>query len=157
MNIQEKEEIKIIGIAIRTSNEEHRAANDIPQLWDRFFEERIAEKIPSRADSTIYSVYTDYELDHTKPYTCILGCRVNSFDNIPEGFTGKVIEAGKFAVITATGNLNEGAVYNKWTEIWNSRLPRAYSTDLEVYGEKALNPETGEVDIYIALKDDTDV
>ena len=153
MNIQEKEQIKIVGIAIRTSNENGRSAREIPQLWSRFFSENIAEKILSKTDSTIYSIYTDYELDHTKPYTCILGCRVNSFDHIPEGLTGKVIEGGRFAVITATGNINEGIVYNKWMEIWNSHIPRAYTADLEVYGERALNPENGEVDIFIALKE----
>ena len=153
MNIQEKEETKIMGIAIRTSNEDQQAAIDIPRLWERFFSENIAEKIPSKIDSAIYSVYTDYERDYTRPYTCILGCRVSNLDNIPEGMTGKVIEGGKFAAFTAKGNLNEGAVFNKWTEIWNADLPRAYTADLEVYGERALNPEVAEVDIFIALEE----
>jgi len=143
-----------MGIAVRTSNEDQQAAIDIPALWERFFSENIMEKIPSRIDSAIYSVYTDYESDYTRPYTCIVGCRVSNLNDVPEGLTGKVIEGGKFAAFTAKGNLNEGAVFNTWLEIWKTSLLRAYTAAFEVYGERALNPEDAEVDIFIALKEE---
>ena len=37
-------------------------------------------------------------------------------------------------------------------KIWNSDLDRSFTSDFEIYGEKAQNPETAEVDIFIAIK-----
>lgn len=35
--------------------------------------------------------------------------------------------------------------------LWNSDLPRKYTADFEIYGEKAQNPENAEVDILVAV------
>jgi predicted transcriptional regulator YdeE len=50
------------------------------------------------------------------------------------------------------GNILQGVVFDEWTKIWNSDLERAFTADFEVYGEKSLNPENAEVDIFIAVK-----
>ncbi len=142
----------IIGIAIRTTNEHGKSAEDIGQLWNRFLSENIADKIPNKLESSIYSIYTDYESDHTKPYTTILGCPVSDFDNVPEGMVTKTIEAGEYKQYTVKGNIHENIVYNAWLKIWNNDIPRAYTADFEVYGDKAQNPENAEIDIFIALK-----
>lgn len=68
----------VIGIAVRTTNENQKAAQDIPVLWNKFMTEGIINQIPNKADHAIYCIYTDYEKDYTKPYTTILGCKVNS-------------------------------------------------------------------------------
>lgn len=148
MNIQK---FNIIGISIRTTNENEQSRKDIPALWDKFISEGIAEKIPNKINHSIYSVYTDYEKDHTKPYTTILGCAVESLDLIPEGMIGKVIETASYEKFTAKGNLNNGIVINEWIKIWNSDLNRSFTSDFEIYGEKAQNPENAEVDIFIAI------
>lgn len=141
---------KMIGIAIRTTNENGQASIDIPKLWERFFSENLSAQIPDKAADDIYSVYTDYELDYTKPYTVILGYRVNSLEVVPEGFTGKSFEGGTYTKFTAKGKLADGMVYEEWTKIWNSELPRIYTADFEVYGTKS-QVEQAEVDIFIAL------
>ena len=112
----------------------------------------ILEKIPNKIDNSIYCIYTEYEKDHTKPYTTILGCKVSSLENIPNGMVGKTFEEAFYAKHTASGNILQGMVFNEWTKIWNSNLDRTYSADFEVYGEKAQNPENAEVDIFIAIK-----
>lgn len=149
MNIQP---FYVIGIAVRTTNENNQAATDIPALWNTFFTEGIAEKIPGRTDQSVYSIYTDYEKDHTRPYTTILGCRVANLGNIPEGMVGKTIEGGTYTAFTAKGKLDEGIVYNEWVKIWNSELERTYTSDFEVYGPKAQDPANAEIDIFIAVK-----
>ena len=126
------ESFKLIGIAIRTTNENGQSATDIPLLWNRFMTEGLLEKIPNKVDNTIYCVYTDYEKDHTKPYTTILGCKVTNFDLVPEGMVGKEIAAANYSVQTAKGNLMQGAVINAWTKIWNSDLQRTFTADYEV-------------------------
>ena len=151
----EKQTLKsfyVLGIAVRTSNENGQAAKDIPALWNQFMSEGIMDKIPDKIDNTVYSIYTEYEVDYTKPYTTVLGCKVSSLDNIPAGMKGIVIADGSYFRCTAKGNMLEGMVYNEWRKIWNSDIPRAYTTDFEVYGEKAQYPENAEVDIFLALK-----
>jgi len=148
MDIQK---FNIIGISIRTTNENEQSGKDIPALWDRFISEGIAKKIPNKINHSIYSVYTDYEKDHTKPYTTILGCMVESLDLIPEEMVGITIETGSYEKFIAKGNLNEGIVINEWIKIWNSDLNRSFTSDFEIYGEKAQNPENAEVDIFIAI------
>jgi len=152
MEIIQKEGFNIIGIAIRTTNENGRSGTDIPQLWDRFLSENIMAGIANRVDDTIYSIYTEYELDHTKPYTTFLGCKVANLDTIPDGFTGKAFPGGTYVKFVAKGKLTDGIVYREWTKIWETDLPRAFTTDFEVYGIKAQNPNDAEVDIFIAVK-----
>ena len=96
-------------------------------------------------------MYTDYEGDHTQPYTVLLGCCVSDADAVPDGMTTKHFSGGTYQPFVAKGSLSQGAVYQAWTNIWNANLDRAYTADFEVYGEKALNPENAEVDIYVAV------
>ena len=152
MDIVSIQPFNIVGIAIRTTNENNQAAQDIPALWQKFMEERIGEQISNKIDNTIYSVYTDYEKDHTRPYTTLLGCKVADLSNVPEGLTGQSFTGGQYTVFTAAGKITEGIVYNEWIKIWNANISRAYTADFEVYGAKAQNPENAEIDIFIALK-----
>lgn len=141
----------IIGISVRTTNENAQSAKDIGALWQQFITEEISNKIPSKTDEAIICVYTDYESDYTAPYTTILGCKVENLDHIPEGMIGKTIETGNYKEYTAIGNAQEGAVYNEWVKIWNSDLNRAYTADFEVYGAESFDPVAGKVPIFIAL------
>ncbi|KIC03562.1 transcriptional regulator [Flavobacterium sp. JRM] len=145
------EEFFIIGLSIRTTNENEQSATDIPALWNKFMSENTIENIPNKIDSSIYAVYTEYEKDYTKPYTTILGCKVSSLENIPTGMIGKTIAKETYKQFTAKGKLADGVVIQKWIEIWNTDLNRKYTADFEIYGEKASNPENAEVPIFIAL------
>jgi len=142
---------QIIGISVRTSNEEGKAKADIGGLWAKFMSENMLEKIPNVTDETIYAVYTDYEVDHTKPYTAILGHKVTSLVEIPEGMVGKTIESSSYFKFTAKGDLTDNAVIDEWVKIWNMDMDRTYTADFETYGEKAANPSDGEADIFISI------
>jgi predicted transcriptional regulator YdeE len=149
MNIQN---FSIIGISVRTTNENEQSAKDIPALWNKLLSEEILNKIPNKISKDIVCVYTDYEKDHTKPYTTILGAIVANLDAVPEGMTGKTIEGINYEKFTAKGNLAKGVVIKEWIKIWNSDLDRIFTSDFEIYGEKAKDPENAEVDIFIAIK-----
>lgn len=146
------EPFKVIGIAVRTTNENNQAAKDIPVLWEKFMSEDILNAIPNKIDTAVYSIYTDYEKDHTKPYTTVLGCKVENLDHIPEGMVGKSFEGGNYIRFTPKGNLAEGLVINEWNKIWNMDLGRIFTADFEIYGEKAQNPSDAEIDILIAVE-----
>ncbi|OMQ12401.1 GyrI-like domain-containing protein [[Flexibacter] sp. ATCC 35103] len=146
------QKFNVIGISVRTTNENGTSAKDIPVLWNKFMSEEIQHKIPGKVSQDLFCIYTDYEKDHTKPYTTILGCKVESLDFIPENMIGITIESAHYEQLIAKGNLAEGIVFNKWLEIWNSDLDRSFTADFEVYGEKTQNPKNAEVAIYIAIQ-----
>lgn len=152
MSIETIPTFHVIGISVRTTNENGQAMQDIPALWARFVEEQVAAQIPGKINEDLYCIYTDYEKDHTRPYTTLLGCRVSSLEQIPKGMTGTTFNEGNYTRFTAKGNLAQGIVYNEWIKIWNTPLDRAFTSDFEVYGAKSVNPESAEVDIFIALK-----
>lgn len=150
--MQHLESFFIIGISVRTGKENDQYATDIPALWGRFMGEGLSNKIPNKVAEEVYCAYTDYESDHNGAYTTVLGCKVSSLEQIPEGFIGLAVPGGDYAGFTAKGNLNEGAVVQAWFNIWESDLDRCYATDFEVYGAKAQNPADAEVDIYVGTK-----
>ena len=140
-----------IGLNIRTTNENQQAMQDIPALWAKFFTENTLARIPNKTDDTIYCIYTDYEKDYTRPYTTLLGCKVENLDNIPEGLTGRILPRAAYTTFAAKGTIHEGIVAQEWINIWNSSIERAYTADIEIYGEKAQNPENAEIEIMIAI------
>lgn len=143
---------KIIGIAIRTTNEKEQASKEIPELWGRFMSENILTKIPDKVDHEIYSIYTDYESDHTKPYTAILGCKVESLENIPNGMVGKSFSGATYIKTTTKGDLMQGLVLKQWSKIFEMGLDRSFTADFEIYGAKSQNPSDAEVDFYVGVK-----
>lgn len=152
MNRVKIEPFSVIGISVRTTNENNQAAKDIAYLWDRFVKEKIPDAIPNKIDNTVYSIYTDYESDHTKPYSTILGCKVDNLDTVPAGMTGKSFAGGNYVKLTAKGDLTKGLIINKWLDIWEMSLERLFTADFEVFGEKAQDPLNAEIDFLIAVK-----
>lgn len=145
--------LKIIGISIQTSNNNHQAIEDLGKLWQQFFADSIIEKIPNKINANIYSIYTDYESDFKGKYTTIIGCEVSSLDEIPEGMVGREFQPQTFKKYVAKGELHE-VVAKTWNDIWNddANLNRTYMYDYELYTEKAQNPADAEVEIYIGVK-----
>lgn len=146
------EPFKVIGIGLSTTNENNQAAKEIAALWQRFMNENVLTKIPNKVDHTVYSLYTDYEGDQTKPYTAMLACKVASLDSVPEGMIGKSLEGGNYVKLSAKGDLTKGLIVDQWAKIFEMRLERVFTADFEVFGEKAQNPTDAEVDFFIAVK-----
>lgn len=145
------EPFKVIGITVNTTNANGQSADDISQLWGKFMAERTAEKIPNKIDDNIFSVYTNYEGDHSHAYDTILGCKVSSLDDIPEGMVGHAFDGGSYGKFIAKGDLTKGVVFGAWMNINQQKLDRVYTADFELYGEKAQNPTNGEVEIYVGI------
>ncbi|UZR99444.1 GyrI-like domain-containing protein [Chondrinema litorale] len=152
METQELASFNVVGLAVRSTNENNQIAQDITELWNVFLSENVMAQIPGKISEDIYCIYTEYESDYTKPYTVLLGCNVESLKNIPKKFKSITIENGPFKKFVAKGNVQQGSVWEEWTKIWNTDLDRAYVADFEVYGKKAQNPEDAEVDIFIGVK-----
>jgi len=142
---------KIVGISVRTTNKDKKAVEDIRKLWGQFFAENIMSKVENKVSNEIYSIYTDYKSDYTDEYTTILGVRVNSLDNIPNGLIAREFQTDTFTKFTAKGEM-PNAVVEIWKEIWSKdkELNRKYTYDFEVYGEKSQSGQSSEVEIFIA-------
>lgn len=148
----------VIGIAARTSNaKEMTPGGAIGKQWMRFFQEGAFGKIPNKADTCIVAVYTDYASDHNGEYTYVLGARVTSEAEVPEGMVAKNIPGGKFAVFASDKGPAPQVVPATWMKI--NSLPqnavggdRLYRADYEIYDERARDPQNLQVDVYVGIK-----
>ncbi len=145
---------QIIGISIKTANDDlEKLQHDMQSLWNRFISEKIVEKIPGKISNDLYCIYTDYEGDYTKPYLALLGCQVESLNDIPAGLSGKHFNGGTYIKKTVKGNLFAGIIANAWKEIWALDIARTYHADFEIYGINAVNPENAQVEILVGIKE----
>jgi predicted transcriptional regulator YdeE len=148
----------VIGISSRTSNAKEMSGNGtIAGQWDRFMRDGVIATIPHRVDSSVIAVYTDYDSDAAGEYTHLIGARVSSADTVPQGMVAKRIPPARYAVFaTETGPVQQ-VVPDAWMRIW--AVPkdaaggdRSYSSDFEVYDQRAANPNSAQVDIYVGIK-----
>lgn len=139
----------IIGITTRTSNA--TAAQDIPKLWQQFYQTNVAQRIAHKKSDAILALYCDYEKDHTAPYTLIIGCEVDSTDNIPQDMAVKEIPASTYVVFKNYGPFPEELV-KTWHMIWQAPLDRSYTGDFELYNPTFHPIENPELDVYIAIR-----
>ena len=149
-HIEHQKEKFFIGLELRTNNEE--CSLTMPAHKERFFKENVLSKIPNKISEDILALYTDYEGDHTKPYSWILGCEVSSLEQVPEGLVGKVIPRSKYAVFTTKGEFPQGLI-SAWQDVWKSNLPRSYTSDFELYRSNFNPQQNPEVKVYIAIED----
>jgi len=153
MHHQKIDEFKIIGISVRTTNQNGQASKDIESIWEKFWGEKIQEQIPNTLNEDIYAVYTDYESDFNGAYTTVIGMSVSVLDNIPQGFVGLTIKKSAYQKFVSIGKMPE-AVVNTWMEIWgNKKLneARTYRTDFTIHGEKYDKSTQAEVETFIAV------
>lgn len=153
MNNQVIQKFNVIGISIRTTNENGQSAKDIEALWRKFWGEEIQKQIPNKVSDDIYAVYTDYETDFNGPYTLIIGLPVSSLENIPEDFAGITIEKDVYKKFVSKGKMPE-AVLTTWMEIWqNKDLKRTYNFDFTIHGKKYFDGDNAEVETFISVKE----
>jgi predicted transcriptional regulator YdeE len=135
----------VVGISARVSNDRPQ---EIGALWRQFYADGIAAKIPNKKSENIYSVYIDYESDHTKPYTIVIGCEVNDAASLPAGLVSKTIPPAKYAVISANGKQPDTLIA-AWQQVWKSDLPRTYSGDFDLYVSKGVDLD---VSLHVAIR-----
>jgi predicted transcriptional regulator YdeE len=156
--IEQQDSFCVAGFSTRTNNAaEASGKGKIGPLWQRWFAENLAAQIPNRVGNDVLAVYSDYASDEKGDYTYMLGARVSSIDNLPEGLTYRKIAAGPYAVFTTENGPVTQVVPAVWQKVW--ALPasemggkRAFLTDFEVYDQRAANPLHSQVDIHIGIK-----
>ncbi|HYE82304.1 MAG TPA: GyrI-like domain-containing protein [Clostridia bacterium] len=147
VNLDQK---NVVGLEIKTTNENMKAVQDIAALWQDFMCKGHYSSVPNKSDQTTIGLYTDYEGNFTKPYSFLTCCEVNGFDSLSSPLVSKTISAGKYAKFTSYGNPQE-AVAKTWSEIWTMDLPRKYACDFEVYHSDLDKLGNQTIDIFISL------
>ena len=140
----------LVGISVRTTNQNGQAMKDIGGLWNWFISEQVLQQVVNRLSDDIYCVYTDYESDKDGYYTTVLGCQVATKDNIPEGLICITVPPGNYNRYVAKGALSQ-AVGETWQQIWTSDIDRKYMADFDVYGERSQSQDDGEVEVFVGV------
>jgi predicted transcriptional regulator YdeE len=144
----------VIGIAVRTTNaREMTPAGLIPGVWEHFMKERLAGKIPHRANNELIALYTDYESDEKGEYTFLVGASVSPHAVAPAGMSLREVPAQRYRVYTSDCGPVWQVVPDVWKHIWEERPDRAFLADFEVYSEAAVNhPNDAVVDVWTGIK-----
>jgi predicted transcriptional regulator YdeE len=150
--IVERPSFCIMGISVWTINKDGIAGTDIYNLWQKWFQDGIADQIPARLSDDVYNLYCDFESDHSGRYRVILGNLVKSIERIPKGLTGRKFPKSKYAVYHLTGKLPY-VVVETWNNIYQEkRFQRKYLVDFDIYDMNAYDPEMAKVDICVSVK-----
>ncbi|CKE40391.1 DNA gyrase inhibitor [Streptococcus pneumoniae] len=109
--------------------------------------------IPNKKTKATFAFYSNYESDETGTYTFTIGTPVSSLEDVPENMTTLTIPAATYAVFTTRKGPVAEVVCEAWEYIWqwSKENKRAFTTDFELYDERALDPNHAQLDIYIAL------
>lgn len=138
-----KSDFKLVGITKRISNE--NAQQEIPNMWKDFIVNNYLDKIPSKVNSNLMALYSNYEGDHTKPFDYSIGVEVSSANEVPPELNTIVVKANKYALFKVKGELPESLI-ETWKFIWNSDLKRKFDADFEVV------IDADEVHIYLSIE-----
>jgi predicted transcriptional regulator YdeE len=150
-------EFTVIGIVARTDNVKESTANGIiPRQWQKFFSEGMPGQIQNKTGPILYAVYTNYASDHNGEYTYLVGAPVKEGTSAPSGMVVKRVPAGQYAVFTTEVGPFAKVVPATWQRIFKleeeGKLKRAYKTDFEIYDQRAQNPQSAQIDIYVGVK-----
>ncbi|MDR1092499.1 MAG: GyrI-like domain-containing protein [Prevotella sp.] len=143
----------IVGISVRTTNQNHKSQEDIAKLWESFFLNGVVQSVPNKVSNDVYCIYTDYESDYTGEYTTFIGYRVSGINGIPtnKNLIIKDFPACKYLQYTSEGELPY-AVGKTWAHIWQSNINRAYIADFDIYGEEAKDPGNAKITTFLSIK-----
>jgi len=150
VDVTERNEVIVVGIAVRTTNADEMdpARAKLPVLWRRAGSPGAFAHVPGRLDENLYAVLTDYESDHHGAYTQIVGIAVRTVPRLPEGMVAVRVPAAQVLRVQARGPMPQ-AMIDAWQRVWKhaesgGTPARSFSTDLEVH-------HRGGADLYIAV------
>ncbi|MEV0201334.1 effector binding domain-containing protein [Nonomuraea sp. NPDC050691] len=150
MEITDRDELIVVGFAIRTTNADEMDPSraKLPALWRRAGAPGAFAHVPGRIDENLYAVLTDYESDHNGAYTQIVGTGVRTVVRLPEGMVAVRVPAAKTLLFEARGQMPQ-AIVEAWQRVWahtesGAAPARAFTTDLEVH-------HPGGADLHIAI------
>lgn len=153
MNTSKLDSISLIGLKLpsKTTNKNGQSLKDCGELWTQFEKQEVFSKIPNKLSDEVLAVYYEYEGDHTRPFSYFIGCKVGEETRVPDDLDKLTIPTGNYQKVIAKGEM-PNCISDKWREIWESDIPRAYQANFEVYDKRSQNWDDAGVDIYLSVK-----
>lgn len=130
----------VAGIAVRTCNRDEMVPERarIGALWDRFFSESWARRLPGPgADGRLYGVYSVYESDEHGAFDVTAGVSAAVQADPPVGTACVQVLPGDYLVFHREGTMPQ-MVIDAWGDVWryfeaNPGVQRSFRTDFELY------------------------
>lgn len=128
------EAITVIGIELRTTNEE--AMQTIPPLWQRFTQEGVLAALPGKLSDDVFAVYTHFEhagLNNTGLYSLVIGAQVAPNTPVPPGMVRVVVPASPRAIFAVPAHRFD-LVGAAWHAVWaQTDWPKTFVAEYERY------------------------
>jgi predicted transcriptional regulator YdeE len=154
MIIEMKQGFDVIGITMTTTTDLKENLKDYIDIWGQFKTDDVMSKIKGKISEEVICVYDNYkELSKDRYEVRVtIGSKVNQTKEIPEGMITTSVKPTNYQRFVAKGELPQ-CIMTEWESIWekNNSLNRAFSTDYEVYGEKANDKVNGEMEIFLSV------
>lgn len=147
-----KQPIYVVGLSVRTSNENQQSFQDIPALWGKFMSQGITDKVKNKLNDNIYVVYTNFEhegVNNSGMYTTYIGCAVAKDDVEQPDLVSTMVPAGEYRHFAVADN-NPENVGPEWQKIW--AMPAAEKANWSFKAEYECYHANGEIDIFIGLR-----
>jgi predicted transcriptional regulator YdeE len=149
----------LLGLETRTKTQDEFSpitAKILP-IVQKYHAKGYADKIDNKANpGTLYSLYYDYESDHTGYYNYFIGEEVSEHVTPPDGMVKVIVPEQTYTMVTGNPGPLQMAEISVWQHIWamNSEKlggKRNFTYDLAVYDERAKNPLTAVVDVLVGI------
>ncbi|NCC16268.1 MAG: AraC family transcriptional regulator [Clostridia bacterium] len=142
-------EKKVMGIRIRTGNDDANMSNQIGMAWQIFFGGGIYASMPNKINDKTIGLYTNYENGVSGKYDVMICCEVEEGATLPENVQSETIAEGKYARFIVRGHVQR-AVQEFWVKLWGMALDRKYGCDFEEY-QGGDDMENAEIHMYISM------
>lgn len=149
-----KDEFMVMGLSVKTSNEENEKNNVIGRVWEEYLLRRpeISWKKKPHMDLGVCEIIEDLEDEFN--YICCT--EVEAPEPVPEGMVAERVPASKYAVFTHRGPADKlGDTYDyilgRWLPNSDFEINKS-GHDFELYDERFTNGEDSEMEIYIPIK-----
>lgn len=150
--------ITLIGSMVRTNNknEANPTKAKIGPLVRQYWQNQLSSQFQNRvAPGRTLAVYTEYDSDETGDYLYLIGEQVSCNQNqLGDEYHVITIPAGHYRKFTLGPGKIPEIVIAAWQEIWSLKelkSERQFSFDFEVYDHRAVDLNSGIVDLYISI------
>ncbi len=147
--IVDLEEFMIIGLELVTTDKDGEGFEKIPKFEEDYIAKGVADQIPNRVKPGLrYGLNTRRNGDY---YSFISGEEVSSLNYIPEGMTGEIVPAGKYAVFSVKGGPLPYKVIETIIYIYQAWLPTSDYQWVNKPGFNLYENATERSDSYIKI------
>lgn len=146
----ERDEMIVVGYEAHTSHIPGITEIDIATMWQNFYKEDILNKIQNKANNKMVAIYHDYQDDQS--YQLLIGCEVESVDDLPEGLVARTFPKSEYATFEVEGEFPKELI-NTWAGIWSDEdliAKRSYTADFEEYA-LTFTPGQDRLKVFISI------